>query len=164
MLTIETAPDSEPPHWLGILLLTTDETVRFPDDDSLSNYSVIDGQQRLVTLVIWLSALHHHAHDTGEEISFDISKISKVNAQKVDQIPLKIVLDDLWLDKSYEKFAISQVVQAYHYFRFLLWLGEDALLEEQPLKVPKFEIPEAGESVQVNWLRCKKLSRRREID
>ena len=153
VLTIETAPDSEPPHWLGILLLTTDETVRFPDDDSLSNYSVIDGQQRLVTLVIWLSALHHHAHDTGEEISFDISKISKVNAQKVDQIPLKIVLENLWLDKSYERFAISQVVQAYHYFRFLLWLGEDALLEEQPLKVPKFEIPEAGESVQVNWTR-----------
>jgi uncharacterized protein with ParB-like and HNH nuclease domain len=151
VLTIETAPDSDPPHWLGILLLTSDETVRFPDDDSLSKYSVIDGQQRLVTLVIWLSALYHHATDTGEEINFDISKIAKLNAQKVDQIPLKIVLENLWLDKSYEKFALSQVVQAYHYFRFLLWLGEDALLEDQPIKVPRFEIPKSGESVQENW-------------
>ncbi len=151
VLMIETAPDAEPPHWLGILLLTTDETVRFPDDDSLSNYSVIDGQQRLVTLVIWLSALYHHAKDTGEEINFEISKIAKVHAQKVDQIPLKIVLENLWLDKRYEKFAVSQVVQAYHYFRFVLWLGEDALLEEQSLKVPKFDIPEFGESVQQNW-------------
>lgn len=151
VLMIETAPDQDPPHWLGILLLTTDNPARFPDDDSLSNYSVIDGQQRLVTLVIWLSALYHHAKDTGEEINFDIGKIARVNAQKVDQIPLKIVIENLWLDKSYEKFAISQVVQAYHYFRFLLWVGEDALLEEQPIKVPKFEIPENGESVAQYW-------------
>ena len=94
VLTIGTAPDSEPPHWLGILLLTSDDTVRFPDDDSLSNYSVIDGQQRLVTLVIWLSALYHHAIDTNQKINFDLEKIAKVSAQKVDQIPLKIVLEN----------------------------------------------------------------------
>ena len=153
VLTIGTASDTEPPHWLGILLLTTDETVRFPDDDSLSNYSVIDGQQRLVTLVIWLSALYHHAIDTKEEINFDLGKIARVNAQKIDQIPLKIVLENLWLDKSYEKFAMSRVVQAYHYFRFVLWLGEDALLEEQPIKVPKFEIPLEGISVEETWVK-----------
>jgi hypothetical protein len=151
VVTIGTAPDSEPPHWLGILLLTSDDTVRFPDDDSLSNYSVIDGQQRLVTLVIWLSALYHHAIDTNQKISFDLEKIAKVSAQKVDQIPLKIVLENLWLDKSYERFAMSRVVQAYHYFRFVLWLGEDSLLEVQPVKVPKFEIPANGLSVEETW-------------
>lgn len=151
VLTIGTAPDSEPPHWLGILLLTSDESVRFPDDDSLSNFSVIDGQQRLVTLVIWLSALYHHAKDSGEVINFDLEKIAKVNAQKVDQIPLKIALEDLWLDPAYEKFSETSVVQAYHYFRFVLWLGEDALLEEQPIKVPKFVLPAAGVSVQELW-------------
>jgi uncharacterized protein with ParB-like and HNH nuclease domain len=153
VLTIGTAPDSEPPHWLGILLLTSDDTVRFPDDDSLSNYSVIDGQQRLVTLVIWLSALYHHAMDTNQKINFDLGKIAKVTAQKVDQIPLKIVQENLWLDKSYEKFAMSKVVQAYHYFRFILWLGEDALLEVQPIKVPKFEIPSDGISVEETWFK-----------
>lgn len=151
VLTIGTAPDTEPPHWLGILLLTSDETVRFPDDDSLSNYSVIDGQQRLVTLVIWLSALYHHAKDNGEKINFDLEKIAKVNAQKVDQIPLKVALEDLWLDPLYDKFSESRVVQAYHYFRFVLWLGEDALLEEQPIKVPKFVIPNEGTSLQQVW-------------
>ena len=89
-------------------MLTSDESVRFPDDDSLSNYSVIDGQQRLVTLVIWLSALFHHAKDNNEKINFDLTKIAKLNAQKVDQIPLKIVLEDSWLDPRYEKFAESR--------------------------------------------------------
>ena len=159
VLTIGTAPDSEPPHWLGILLLTSDESVRFPDDDSLSNFSVIDGQQRLVTLVIWLRALYHHAKDSGELINFDFEKIAKVNAQKVDQIPLKIALEDLWLDPAYEKFSETSVVQAYHYFRFVLWLGEDALLEEQPIKVPKFVLPTNGVSVQELWTKYLSSSR-----
>ena len=151
VLTIGTAPEIDPPHWLGILLLTSDESVRFPDDDSLSNYSVIDGQQRLVTLVIWLSALSHHAKDNNENINFDLTKIAKLNAQKVDQIPLKIVLEDSWLDPRYEKFIESRVVQAYQYFRFILWLGEDALLEEQPIKMPKFELPDENNSLQDLW-------------
>ncbi len=153
VLTIGTAPETEPPHWLGILLLTSDETVRFPDDDSLSNYSVIDGQQRLITLVIWLSALYHHAKDNNQKINFDLDKIAKVRAQKVDQIPLKIAMQNLWLDPVYEKFSESQVFQAYHYFRFVLWLGEDALLEEQPLKIPKFVIPAAGTSLEQSWMK-----------
>ena len=57
VLTIGTAPEVDPPHGLGILLLTSDESVRFPDDDSLSNYSVIDGQQRLTTTYLILGAL-----------------------------------------------------------------------------------------------------------
>src|SRR5947207_737620 len=51
------------PHWLGIILLTEDPEVRFPGDRSVQGYTVIDGQQRLVTLLVWLAALAHHAMD-----------------------------------------------------------------------------------------------------
>ena len=144
-------PESEPPHWLGILLLTTDETVKFPNDPSLTNFSVIDGQQRLVTLVIWLSALYWHAMDNGEVVSFDLKNLVTLNVQKVDQKPLQIVLDNLWLDRTAEQFIDSQILQAYIYFRFILWLGQDSLLEEQAIKVPKFETPDSQFSILEIW-------------
>jgi len=148
---MQNVSESEPAHWLGILLLTPDENVRFPDDDSLARFSVIDGQQRLVTLVIWLSALYWHAKDNKQEISFDIHKISKLNPQKVDQAPLKIVLDNKWLDRSAEPFRGSTVLQAYMYFRFVLWLGEDALMEEQAINLPKFSQSDDNSSINDIW-------------
>lgn len=156
---MQDVPESEPAHWLGILLLTADETVKFPDDDSLARYSVIDGQQRLVTLVIWLSALYWHAKDNKQDIHFDIHKISKLNSQKVDQAPLKIVLDNKWLDRSAEPFRDSQILQAYMYFRFVLWLGQDSLMEEQAIKVPKFVQPDERASINDIW--SKHLNSRR---
>jgi len=163
VLLIDTAPLSDPPHWMGILLLTSDETIRFPDDDSLSNYSVIDGQQRLVTLIIWLSALYHHAIDNGQEINFDLSKMAKVHVQKVDQQPLKIVLENLWLENKYTSFQESRVIQAYNYFRFVLWLGDSALLEEQPLKVPKIIALENGKTLEDHWTKFLESKAGREI-
>ena len=143
--------ETEPSHWLGILLLTTDEGVRFPNDDSLATYSVIDGQQRLVTIVIWLSALYWHAKDFGQEITFDLTKIAKINPQKIDQVPLQMVLNNKWLKKSAEPFVNSQIIQAYAYFRYLLWLGEDTLKEEQAIKMPKFNPTDAQISIYETW-------------
>jgi len=144
-------PESEPPHWLGILLLTTEENVRFPNDVSHTNYSVIDGQQRLVTLVIWLSALYWHAKDNNQEVNFDLKNLAALNVQKVDHVPLQIVLDNSWLDQTSEIFIDSQVLQAYVYFRFILWLGQDSLLEEQAIRVPKFETPNSNQSIGEIW-------------
>ena len=140
VLIAGTNKDTEPSHWLGILLLSQDESTRFPDDDSRTTYSVIDGQQRLVTLLIWLSALVHHAEDTKEQITFRLDSLCKLVPQKADQAALDVVMKKLWLDKKYQPLHESRVLQAYHYFRFALWLGEDALLDEQPIKVPKFKL------------------------
>ncbi|NCW43712.1 MAG: DUF262 domain-containing protein [Actinobacteria bacterium] len=140
VLIAGTNKDTEPSHWLGILLLSQDESTRFPDDDSRTAYSVIDGQQRLVTLLIWLSALVHHAEDTKEQITFRLENLCKLVPQKADQAALDVVMKKLWLDKKYQPLHESRVLQAYHYFRFALWLGEDALLDEQPIKVPKFKL------------------------
>jgi hypothetical protein len=147
----QNSPESEPAHWLGVLLLTTDESVRFPSDDSLAHYSVIDGQQRLVTLLIWLSALYWHAKDNNLELNFDLKKIAQVHPQKIDLAPLSIVLNNTWLERSAEPFRDSQILQAYFYFRFILWLGEDTLLEEQVIKVPKFIQPDVPISINEIW-------------
>lgn len=155
---IQNIPESEPAHWLGILLLTTDEAIRFPNDDSLAHYSVIDGQQRLVTLVIWLSALYWHAKDNKQEINFDLHKIAKLIPQKVDRPALKIVIENKWLQRSSEPLRDSQVVQAYMYFRFVLWLGEDALMEEQAVKMPKLTL--ANEALSINEIWSKHLNSR----
>jgi hypothetical protein len=163
VLLIDTAPPSDPPHWMGILLLTTDDSVKFPDDDSLSNYSVIDGQQRLVTLIIWLSALYHHAIDNGQEVNFDLSKMAKANVQKVDQLPLRIVLENRWLDGKSASLHESRVLKAYNYFRFVLWLGDSALLEEQPIKVPKLKPLEAGKTLEEYWVKYLDSKAGREI-
>ena len=151
VLTVQTSNEDSPPHWLGILLLSSEDEVMFPGNDSTNNYSVIDGQQRLVTLIIWLSALYYHANDNNEKISFDIKDICKLSTQEVDKKPLEVVLENKWLDPRYSNYSETQILKAYNYFRFVLWLGEDALLEEQPIKIPRFIIPEANESIEDLW-------------
>ena len=47
---------SDPQHWLGILLLSKDSQVVLPGDSGPLHYSVIDGQQRLVTVIVWIAA------------------------------------------------------------------------------------------------------------
>lgn len=160
VLIAGTNQDSEPAHWLGILLLSQDESARFPDDDSRTTYSVIDGQQRLVTLLIWLSALVHHAEDTKEQITFKLDSLCKLIPQKADQAALDVAMKKLWLEKKYQPLHESRVLQAYHYFRFALWLGEDALLDEQPIKVPKFKLE--GPMVEY-WTKYISSSRGRDL-
>ena len=153
VLKVQTSNEDSPPHWLGILLLSSEDEVMFPGNDSTNNYSVIDGQQRLVTLIIWLSALYYHAKDNNEEISFDIKDICKLSTQEVDKKPLEVVLENKWLDPRYSIYSETQILRAYNYFRFVLWLGEDALLEEQPVKIPRFMIPEPGEPIEDSWIK-----------
>ena len=153
VLTVQTSNEDSPPHWLGILLLSSEDEVMFPGNDSTNNYSVIDGQQRLVTLIIWLSALYYHAKDNNEKIGFDIKDICKLSTQEVDKKPLEVVLENKWLDHRYSLYSETQILKAYSYFRFVLWLGEDALLEEQPIKVPRFIIPEPNEPITDLWVK-----------
>ncbi len=137
---------ADPQHWLGILLLSKDSRLVLPGDDSPSNYAVIDGQQRIVTILIWLSALVHHARDTQQHVQFDLNTLSKISVQVSDQKPLEIVLKGLWQDIRYESLRNSQILQAYRYFRYLLWLGEDAISEDYDLPIPGWKEPIDGES------------------
>jgi len=152
----------DPAHWLGILLLTTEGAVQFPSENS-PTYAVIDGQQRLVTLVIWLSALYWHAKDNNQKINFELPKIATINPQKADQAPLRIVLKNDWCDASSRPYIDSQILQAYIYFRFVLWLGEESLREDQAVKVPPFLQSDNNKSIQTIWSEYLESKRGRDL-
>lgn len=126
------------PHWLGIMLLSREE-ILFPTDASIAHFSVIDGQQRIVTILVWLAALIHHAKENGQDVNLDVSKLSKISVQLVDQKALEIVLEDKWLNPENEDLMQQhQILLAYQYFRFILWLGDEFLLNEFPVVIPKW--------------------------
>jgi len=137
---------ADPQHWLGILLLSNDPQLVLPGDNSPSKYEVIDGQQRLVTILIWLSALAHHAKTTRQSVQFDLKDLSKINVQVSDQKSLEVVLEEHWQEVKYESLRSSQILQAYRYFRYLLWLGEDAIAEDYNLAIPVWKESISGDS------------------
>ena len=134
-----TSNENDPQHWLGILLLSKDNQISLPGDSSPSNFAVIDGQQRLVTILVWIAALVHHAEEFGEPVDFELASLCNLTVQVSDQKPLEIVLKGLWQESQYESLRASQIVQAYRYFRYLLWLGTDAIAEEYELTIPPWK-------------------------
>ena len=141
-----TSNESDPQHWLGILLLSKDSQISLPGDSSPSNFAVIDGQQRLVTILVWIAALVHHAEEFGEEVDFELASLCNLTVQVSDQKPLEVVLKGLWQESQYESLRASQIVQAYRYFRYLLWLGSDAIAEEYEITIPPWKNPPENET------------------
>ena len=137
---------NDPQHWLGILLLSKNTQLELPGQAEPSKFEVIDGQQRLVTLMIWLSALVHHGLENSQTITLDLSTLAKVSVQVSDQKPLEIAISGKWQQSQFDSLRNSQVLQAYRYFRFLLWLGKDATAEDYKLSIPPWKDPVAGES------------------
>jgi len=132
VLTAVTA--TKPRHWLGIILI--DKPISINQNGMLlsKNY-IIDGQQRLVTLRIWLSALKHHSETINQKISF--FNTAEFQVQKADAEDFKIAINNQWTQFSREKLN-QGTLGAYYYFRWLLWLGEDAILSESPIIPPKY--------------------------
>jgi hypothetical protein len=141
-----TSSESDPQHWLGILLLSKDSQISLPGDSSPSNFAVIDGQQRLVTILVWIAALVHHAEEFGEGVDFDLASLCNLTVQVSDQKSLEVVLKGLWQESQYESLRASQILQAYRYFRYLLWLGTDAIAEEYEITIPPWRNPPENDS------------------
>jgi hypothetical protein len=96
---------------------------------------IIDGQQRLLTLRIWLQAIIDHQKDSGSEIDI---KFTNVYCQETDLEDWDAVLSGKWIPK-YKNYKTDEsgLLHAYTYFRWVLWLGEDAMLEREPEVLPK---------------------------
>lgn len=139
-------PSTDPPHWLGIMLLSEDTGTVFPGADSgVRLYTVIDGQQRLTTTVLWLAALAHHAKDVGNPISLDVTKFAQIEVQEIDKLPFRVALEGKWRLAKHANLLERRPLQAYAYFRWLLHLGTDALLEEGKVKHRQLKpVKEAG--------------------
>jgi len=139
VLTASTMPEDDPPHWLGILLLSDDASARYPSEPDVEHvsqrFTVIDGQQRLVTTTLWLAALKHHAEAHGQQLNFTVESLSSINVQEADKKAFAIALNGSWLEPENAVHLEELPLQAYAYFRWLLKLGSAAVLSEDAIKV-----------------------------
>lgn len=150
---VEAATSEAPVHWLGVILLSVQSGPSHPiaddDDDVLM---VIDGQQRLVTLTLWLAALTHAATELGEDPPFSMAR-TRVEVQASDRKSFSAAVRNEWRDPKHFALWNSGPMSAYVYFRWLLWLGSDALLSDDPIPVPK--LPAQGleneQSIEEFW-------------
>ena len=159
--------NSEKKHWIGIFLLAKSED-RCPRDLSSLGHKdldVIDGQQRILTLTIWLMALKDHAAQNNIVLpNFDFVGIQ---GQETDQSELIEIKENRWRLK-WKTFGkdSSGILHAYYYFRWILWLGKDAIIRSEPIELPKKQTGQyAALNVEDQWARSlEQLSRNAERD
>jgi uncharacterized protein with ParB-like and HNH nuclease domain len=143
--------DSGPKHWMGILLTSQSHSNINPGYSGQMEYLVIDGQQRLTTLLIWVVALLHHASDVGEPVEFDVEHLAKLTVQESDRKAFEVVLANTWRQNEHFGLLNHQIVKAYRYFRFILWLGQDAIAEEEQIKMPDFKNLDSEIKFEDQW-------------
>jgi hypothetical protein len=137
---IAQASTSHHPHWIGIFLTAkaNDPCPLYRVGGSHHCWEVIDGQQRIVTLRMFMKALEDHHHDfAGNEPPF-AANLNTFRAQAADQAEIDEVMNGAWAQRPDLVPAPQRgPIAAYLYFRWILWLGQDAILHEEPIPVPK---------------------------
>jgi hypothetical protein len=101
-------------------------------------WEVIDGQQRIVTLRLFLKAIEDHHHAFNDNDPPFTASLNPLRAQTSDQQQLD-ELETINLTERADLLPMPQrgPIGAYLYFRWILWLGQDAILQEEPIPVPK---------------------------
>ena len=125
-------------HWMGIVITSKSEEYSQGPSYMHKYMEIIDGQQRIVTLRIWIQALLDHAQDNGIEIAQSRLEFAELIPQETDEAELSQVLEGSWRNKwrNYQG-SESGILHAYTYFRWVLWLGEEAILSPEPEVLPK---------------------------
>jgi hypothetical protein len=174
IIDISTKPEMNPispgtpiSHWMGILLMTRGQNV---PGELVQDYIIIDGQQRLVTFRLWLAALEHAAKDRREE-PLQI-EYPQVCVQDSDYSAFQAATNyNEWRNLNSRSILSGKLrgpLGAYAYFRYILWLGGDALSSEAAIKLPKLrKEPLENESIEDEWSRyCEKkgLKRSEKVD
>jgi hypothetical protein len=128
---------NEKKHWMGIVITTKSE--EFAQNNSYMHkyMEIIDGQQRIVTLRVWLQAIVDHSRDHGITLSQEDLEFSELIPQETDKAQLDQVLQGVWRQK-WKKYGAGEsgLLHAYTYFRWVLWLGQDAILSPEPEILP----------------------------
>ena len=125
-------------HWLGIQLVSVPEG---GIELGQQTWELIDGQQRLITMIMWLHALRDHARDLETEgIQKDpIAQMANVVVQRSDEPSYAAVIKNQWRSFYESESAVHGPLRAYVYFRYLLWGGMKLIDEVEPPKLPKFK-------------------------
>ena len=137
-------------HFLGILLF--EESPANP-----TQKFIVDGQQRLVTLLALLAAIGHHKAALGgiqtktrDRIVFPRADTDeqeeigpRIQVQRADRDAFMRVLNDQWR-LAYQSITSKQqlasgIESAYIFFRFMLYWGADSItVAQQETVVPKY--------------------------
>lgn len=131
-------------HWIGVMLLGASP---FPCDLASTQAGhncrqVLDGQQRLLTLRIWMLALmDEYLHVMGQP---DL-KVGGLNRQQILKTEVHSLNYDEW--QALRTNAVmnirelptrhdNQMIQNYLYFRFLILRGKDAIFGTDEIDIP----------------------------
>ena len=79
-------------HWMGIVITSKSEEYSQGPSYMHKYMEIIDGQQRIVTLRIWIQALLDHAQDNGIEIAQSRLEFAELIPQETDEAELSQVL------------------------------------------------------------------------
>lgn len=162
-----TSAHVEKQHWIGIIITSLSESQLPQRSYKHKYYDLIDGQQRIMTLRVWLQAVIDHAKDNNLPlIEKDNLQFAEIICQEADKQDFKEILTNgVWRSRwrSY-KSDESSLMQCYTYFRWILWLGQAALIESEPDPLPKRSKYESENSLKVEeqWQRA--LDRRSSSD
>lgn len=119
-------------HFMGALIV---EPSLAPVPSGVTAFNVIDGQQRLLTLLVVLSAIRDQiAHAAGHTVSKDdelafvkpkfAAQVRRVVPKKQDEKALDAILTGTFVTEISEPIFGDRLVQAYRFFRYQLWVGE----------------------------------------
>ena len=123
------------PHFMGALILERNDSA---STTGVSAVTVIDGQQRLLTMLVLLASIRDHiAYQLKKKVAAknDLSEIrpkhgkatSRVAAKIQDQEALDAILKGAFLNEIPEKFYDHTLAASYRFFRYQLWLGKPSV-------------------------------------
>jgi hypothetical protein len=133
-------------HWIGAAiykeLAGTEKCVIGKKKMNHRCYELIDGQQRFTTIRLWFLALQHFASDLGQDLDLELNALYLQSPNDVEFEEIVQRKEDVFLRK-------NKLSEVYVYFRYLLWLGSDALLSPEHFKLPNLNLK--GDNHQQKW-------------
>jgi hypothetical protein len=144
---IREADGKREPHWIGAVIYRelpkSEKCLRGRENAQHRCREIVDGQQRLTTIRLWTLALLHHAEAASQSLSYELTDLwlQKPNDEQL----AAIIRRDNVFDNE------DNISIVYSYFRFLLWLGESALLEPEDFK--PLDKRYRGHSIEERWER-----------
>jgi hypothetical protein len=134
---VESLDSQRESHFIGVAITTESKPLCTKAKRELlhRHIDIIDGQQRLLTLRIWLQAILDHATDQGHEMGIGFTNVF---CQETDLDDWNSVIEGKWVSE-YRKYKPEEsgLLHAYTYFRWVLWLGKESMREQEPEELPK---------------------------
>ena len=134
---VESLTSQRETHFIGVAITTESkpECSKAASQILHRHIDVIDGQQRLLTLRIWLQAIIDHSKDNGNDLD---TTFTNVYCQETDLDDWDLVTKNKWITR-YRNYSgkESGLLHAYTYFRWILWLGQNSMTEQEPEELPK---------------------------